>query len=300
MRLLALPALLALALTGAAARAAEASPAELRKEMLEIRQATNWEDPAAAEAAEAKLKVLRRRLLGEDPAAKGTAAPGGAGAAAGTASDGRPDNRGAGGHADMQERIAEGVATGGHTVDLGKTIGEVIDEKLTEDRDATPRNPQVLEQLDTLVLDLSTPEGRGLAARLDAFRGVKRLVVTGGSSGAPIALDPLLALGAALPLEELWVVGFHGYLTSLSPRVAGFRGLRKLGLFGNALSDLPPALGGLSGLEELLIDSNPIATVLPVASRLPRLARLGIGGTRIGAAERATLQKLLPRCRIEP
>jgi hypothetical protein len=300
MRFLALPALLALALTGAAARAAEPSPAEIRKEMLEIRQATNWEDPAAAEAAEARLQVLRRCLLREGPSAKGLPAPPGAGGESGTALEDRPDNRGAGGHADMHERIAEGVATGGHTVDLGKTIRQVIDDKLSEDRDFTPRNRELLEQLDTLILDLSTPEGRGLAARLDAFRGVKRLIVTGGSAGAPIALDPLLALGAALPLEELWVVDFHGYLTTLSPRVAAFHGLRKLGLFGNGLSDLPPALGGLSGLEELLVDANPITTVLPVASRLPRLARLGIGGTRIGAAERAALRKLLPRCRIEP
>jgi Leucine-rich repeat (LRR) protein len=270
-------------LAPALAHAQGQSTQEIRKEMARIRTTTNWEDPSAAAAATRKIEELSRQIMRaakpEQFDAEGKAK--------------------AGSQADILELAGKTVEQGeGATADLGKTVREEVERREKEEKDPTIRNATFLNELDTLILDVSQPEGRAIADQIGKLRRIKRLVVHGGETGVAYDLNALLGRAGGLPLEELAIVNFRSFLVTVPAGVGRFKSLRSLSLFNNAISSVPGSLGPAT-LATLHLDGNPIATVAGPLRSMRGLKTLGLYRTGVGAAEVAEIRKLLPACKVE-
>ncbi len=272
--------------------------AEIRKEMAAIRRSTNWGDPAAAKAANERIKKLAAELAGVGPPPEG-AAPAAEGGGSATA------DPNAGGldvpqfQFKVGQQIAEAAGRGEQgDILLATSVREQIVQEYRDDLDPQIKNPDVLAEMSTLIIDLSSPAAEAVIATMEKFRGIRTLVLTGGESGAPVDLPSILQKAAGYPLEQLYIVNFQRHVTALPPEIGQFRQLRVLAVFNNALAALPPQVGACGQLETLLVDLNPIRTVLPEVQVLPKLATLGVGKTGISAGERAAIHRLRPACQI--
>ncbi len=258
-------------------------PARLRQEMARIRRSTNWEDPRAAADANRRITELSQQLMrGAQPD--------------------QFDESGkakAGSQADLIDRSMKAVAGGGTHVDLAASIRAEVEEYDTRQPDYTPRSTGMFEDLETLVIDLSQPQGKATAERLDRFKAVKHLIVTGGEKGAPVDLARLLRKGSALPLEELHVINFRTFLTQVPDSIGGFERLRTLSLVNDRLRSLPASVARLRRLNVLYLDANPISTVFAAVGKLDGLTVLGLARTGVGADEVQRIRRALPNCQVQ-
>ncbi len=291
--------LLAVLLPFAATVAWGRSAAEIRKEMAAIRRNTAWNNPAAAKAANERIKVLAAELAGVGQPPPTEPAP----AAGGGAGDTADPNAGGLDPQKFQfmvgQGIAEAVGRGEHgDALLATAVREKIVQEYKDDLDPQIRNPDVLAEMSTLIIDLSSPAAPAVIATMEKFRGIRTLILTGGESGAPVDLPKILGKASGYPLEALYIINFQRHVTALPPEVGRFKQLRVLGVFNNALAALPPQVGACGQIETLLVDVNPIRTVLPEVGVLPKLTTLGVGQTGISAGEQAAIRRLRPACTI--
>jgi Leucine-rich repeat (LRR) protein len=103
-------------------------------------------------------------------------------------------------------------------------------------------------------------------------------------------LSPLAQL---TNLTELQLYG--NQVKDLAP-LAGLTNLKMLFLSKNRIMDVTP-LAGLTKLEELNLGKNNIIAVTPLA-KLSKLNELRLEGNITSDAQRAMLQKVLPKCKI--
>lgn len=195
----------------------------------------------------------------------------------------------------VQEAAAKGKGT---KLDLAEPVRQEVARIYEEDRDTSIKNPSAYQVQSFLLIDFSRPEASLQVDLLDKFSAVETLVLTGGESGAPVDLELVLKKAAKLPLVDLYIINFRGYVSALPTIVAGFRSLETLALFNNNILRLPQSLAGLKQLSRLYLDMNPIKTVLPQVSELPGLIELGIAKTGISGPEQAELVKVLPDCKV--
>ena len=290
---------LAFVASGALARTVD----EIRKEMAGIRRSTNWGDPAEAKAANEKIKKLAAEMTRSASAppqgdSQGSAPPG-----QGSGSDTEDPTQGGLDINEYRSQITSQIvaaAGGGKHADilLAKEVREKIVEEYRADVDRQIKNPDVLGEQTTLVIDASSPAAEAVIGQMENFRAISTLIITGGENGAPVDLELILRKAAAYPLRDLYIIGFQQHVTALPPQVGGFPQLRLLAVFGNRITALPPAVDSLGQLETLYVDANPISTVLPAVRSMPRLTKLGLGNTQISAAERAAIARLRPGCQI--
>lgn len=291
----------ALCLASGLAAAAEASvytgtdPLLIRAEMARLRRATDWANPDAVNAANARLQQLNRQL--EQGRLQREAA---AGAARGeTAPAGAGGNMPLVNQASVMEQVQAGAQQGGQPqLLLTDALRQRIAKDYEEERNTTPNNPRYLAEMPLVVIDFSQPAAPLQVQQLALYRAVSTLVLTGGARGAPIDLPAVLALARHLPLRTLLIVNFRQHLAELPDTLAGFRGLQRLSLVNNALTRLPPSLAALPQLSELHLDLNPLSTVLPALAPARSLRALGLSQTGVSAAERAQLAIALPACKV--
>lgn len=199
----------------------------------------------------------------------------------------------------MWERVGEAAAKGkGAKLDLADPVRKEIAREYEEDRDTSIRNPSHYQASKVLLIDLSSKEAPLLIDLLEKFSDISTLVLTGGANGAPVDLARILSKAKHLPLSELYIFNFESYLTTVPESIGMFTELTTLSLFNNQISKLPASVGKLKQLHILHVDINPITTLLPTVKELVFLEELGVGKTRISAAEQAQLARLLPNCRI--
>jgi len=283
---------------GAVLRAGDAladDPGALRKEMARIRRSTNWDDPVERETTRLKIEELSIRLAkalhkpaaGAPPGSAPTAAPGDP-----PADDEDPTMK------IFISGLRSASASGGADIRLDTMIRDEMEQRLRADQDNSIKNPEVLEVLDTLVLDLSLPETQAIIRQMEQFKSIHTLIITGGAHGAPVDLPSILLKARGYPLRELYVINFRQNVTALPSEAGGFADLRVLAVFDNAIAALPSGIGGLQNLETLFVDANPLATVLPVVRALPKLTKLGVGKTGVPAAELDEIRRLLPNCQL--
>ncbi len=290
---------LVLLLPFAALTASSRPAAEIRKDMAAIRRSTNWGDPAAAKAANERISKLAAELAqsGQPPPGAPAAPPGGESAATADPSAGGLDVSEL--RFKLGQQIAEAAGRGEHgDILLATSVREQIVKEYRDDLDPQVKNPDVLAEMSTLIIDLSSPAAPAVIAQMENFRGIKTLIITGGDAGAPVDLPAILGKAAGYPLEELYIINFQRFVTALPPEVGQFKQLRLLAAFNNAIAGLPPQVAGCGQLETLFVDVNPVRTVLPVVRSLPKLATLGVGKTGISADEQAAIHRLLPACSI--
>jgi len=270
------------------------NPAAIKLELRSIRKNTDWNSPAATNKANARIDALMQQLQklqsqrddAESQARRETRAD-------------EDDDKAVLTREKVWQKTQEIAGKGkGAKIDMAEPVRQKIAEEYEEDRDHSIKNPTIYQELTVLVIDLSRQEAPALIGLLDKFTGIKTLVLTGGANGAPVDLPYILGKAKKLPLTELYIFNFRGFLAVVPESVGAFTGLTRLSLFNNNITRLPAAVSKMKRLEVLHVDINPVTTLMPTVKGLANLTEIGVGKTKISAAEQGQLVKLLPNCRI--
>ena len=281
---------------------------QIRAEMAKIRRTTNWDDPAAAEKANAEIKKLAKQLM------MGGSPQGGSGTGTGTGSgtgqrQGQTASNDAEELAEINQEMAQQkidmfsqiwkAAAGGEGADilLAEPLRkEIVDEYKNED---TPQSiPFVTEEMEVLVIDMSMKGVQAIIDIMPLYKSIKTLVITSSQSPIPVDLSAILKNAADYPLKELYIVNLGIYVTTLPLEISQFKGLNTLGIFKNRMTTLPDEIADLHNLKKLYADNNPLKTTLPVLNNLRNLEELGLINTEVPASEITLIENMYPACKV--
>ena len=199
----------------------------------------------------------------------------------------------------MWDKVQETAAQGKNAkLDLAEPVRKKITEEYEEDRNNSIRNAAYYQEAQILIIDFSQKGSQALVDLLDKFSGITILILTGGVNGAPVNLPSILEKAKHLPLNELYIFNFKGFLNSIPESIGMFENLNTFSLFNNTIQSLPVAVGKLKQLRILHVDINPISTLFPAVKELPFLEEIGVAKTNISAAELQQLANLLPGCKV--
>lgn len=265
-------------------------PLAIRNELRSLRKKTADNDKKVRARIDALMKQLQKLQAQRDAAES---------QARGEAKPDDDDDKAVMTREAMWNKVQEAAAQGkGAKLDLAEPVREKVTEEYKEDRDTSIRNPAYYQEANLLIIDLSREEAETLINLLEKFNGITTLILTGGVNGAPVNLPHILGKAKHLPLNELYIFNFKGFLNSIPESIGIFEGLTTLSLFNNTIQRLPVAVGKLKQLQILHVDINPIKSLFPVVKELVFLEEIGVGKTDISAEERQKLAELLPNCRI--
>lgn len=276
-------------LVAAAALAQDMNAEQIKQKMNEIRENTNWDDPVEAKKANEETQKLAEQLMllgknkktpkdeeTEDPSAQ---------------------------NKEYNMKLWKQMMK---TVDQGKDADVLLAEPLREEiveeykNDESPiiKNQEYLDEMTMLVIDMSLKTIQRTIDQMEKFKSIKILVITGGQFGVPVNLDDLLTKAKNYPLEELYIINFKLFVTSLPKQVNKFKNLKLLSILNNQVKTLPSEVGTLTSLKTLYVDINPITTLLPTIGKLKQLENLGVGKTNITESEIDKIKQLLPNCKV--
>jgi CheY-like chemotaxis protein len=280
------------------------SPDQIRSQMAEIRRTTNWDDPVAAEKANAEIKILAKQLMtsGNTQSGSGTDSGTGNQQGQGQTTDAGKLNEATEEMVDysmeMMSQIIKSAAGGeGADILLAEPVRKEIIKEFKEDEKRS-LDPEIMEKMDILILDMSMP---GIDAIIDAmplFRSISTLVIYSGKNGATVDLPMIFKNAENYPLKELYILNFGRLVTSLPNSISQFKDIKILNLSGNNLQYLPTEIEGLNQITELYLNNNPLETLFPQISELKNLITLCLLGTTVPENEVARIEELYPQCKI--
>jgi hypothetical protein len=267
------------------------SAEQLKKEMAEIRRNTDWGDEAAANKAQAKIEELSKQLMMVRKVEQQQQA--------GATVD----------SAKLQEEVDYKMKLWSQMMkivdqgengewDLAKPLRDEIVEAYLEDQSPKKINPEVLNSVTFLRLDMSLPTVQRTIDVMQNFKAIKTLIITGGENGVPVDLNIILNKAADYPLKTLYIINFRQFVSSIPQQISHFNQLETVALFNNNLDQLPDVSSFASSLDSLFIDINPVSTLFPQINSLTNLKKLGIAKTSVTEAEIKQIQLLLPECEI--
>jgi hypothetical protein len=267
--------------------------AAIRQQMAQIRKSTNWNDPVAAKKANAQIQELSKKLMMTGPAPANL-----------------PQNL-------TEEQIEEAKqesaddkmkmwgqiiksAEQGESADLllAEPIREEIKKEYKKDDEPVTSSPMFQEMMTMLYLDLSQPTTQTLIGQMENFKSIKTLIVTGGKYGAPVNLEMLMSKAKDYPLQQLYIINFRQFVSTVPKSISTFKNLELLALYNNNISQLPPEISALVSLKKLYVDLNPLATFVPEIGALNQLDTLGAAQTRLPESELLRISQSLPNCKI--
>ena len=280
------------------------SPDQIRAQMAEIRRTTNWDDPAAAEKANAEIKKLAKQLMmsGNQQAGAGT------GSGSGN-QQGQVDSNDAKELAEINQEMAQQkidifsqiwkAAAGGEGADilLAEPLRKEIVKEYKEE-DNPQAIPFVAEELQVLVIDMSMKGVQAIIDVMPLYKSIRTLVITSSQSPLPVDLPAILKNAADYPLKELYIVNLGIYVTALPREISQFKGLSTLGIFKNHMTTLPDEIADLHNLKKLYADNNPLKTVFPVLNSLGNLEELGLINTEVPDSEITLIENMYPACKV--
>ena len=264
---------------------------KIKKRMAEIRKTTDWDDPAAAKKANYEIKELSKKLMlsgkNQNPSNE---------------SDSlklEQEKENIDYKLKLLGQINESVRQGeGGDILLGKPIREEIIEEFKNDESPIIKNPEYFEEMTLLVIDMSLKTVQRTIDQMEKFKSIKILIITGGQFGTAVNLDDLLKKAKNYPLEELYIINFKIFVSSIPAQIKQFKNLKLLSVLNNNVSSLPVEVGSLASLKTLYVDINPVSTLLPTVEKLKKLEKLGVGKTGISESEIAQIKELLPNCEV--
>lgn len=277
------------------------SPAQIRQEMVRIRQTTNWDDPTAAKKANERIRELAKKLM------SGNAMGGGAGQ---QQQEGEKDSKDGQKMSELNQEMIDQkldvfsqiwkAAAGGKGADilLAEPLREEIVQEFKEEESPSAINTEYMEEKNMLFIDMSLPTAQLIIDQMENYKSIKTLVVTGGKNGSIVNLNDILTRAANYPLEELYIINFKHFVKTIPQKIGTFSQLNLLALFNNQIDRLPPGVGSLTSLKKLYVDINPIQTLEPVINSLNRLDTLGVAKTSIPEAEVTRISQLHSNCKI--
>lgn len=278
------------------------SPEQIRQRMAEIRQTTNWDDPAAAKKANEEIRYLAKQLISSGSQQSGAGSGSGKRSGQDTSDDGEDlakiNQDMAKQKMDIFGQIWKAAAGGeGADILLAEPLREEIVEEYRQDDSKEPI-PWIAEEMEVMVIDLSV---RGIQAVIDImplYKSVKTLVITNCQNPVPVDLTEILKNAADYPLKELYIVNLGIFVTRLPKEVAHFRSLNTLGIFNNKLTSLPAEIAGMNSLKKLYADNNPVKTTFPVLNTLRNLEELGLLNTDVPDSEITMIRNMYPACKV--
>lgn len=276
---------------GIYAQTQQKSAEQLKKEMAEIRRSTDWSNQAAADSAQVKIEALSKQLMMIRKMEQQQQA----GANVDTAKLQEEVDYKMKLWSQMMKIVDQGE---GSEWDLAKPLREEIVEAYLEDQSPKNINPEVLNSVTFLHIDMSIPTVQRTIDVMQNFRAIKTLIITGGENGAPVDLGIILSKAADYPLKTLYIINFRQFVSIIPQQISHFSQLETVALFNNNLDQLPDVSSFASNLGSLFIDINPIATLFPQINLLTNLKKLGISKTSVTEAEIRQIQLLLPECEI--
>jgi Leucine-rich repeat (LRR) protein len=267
------------------------SAAEIRKEMAEIRRNTDWSNSAKAAESQKKIEELSKQLMVAGKAQQQQA------------SGVEPDSARLKAEAEYKmqlwHQMMEGVAQGEEgDILLAKPIRDQIVEAYKNDESPKIKNPEYYQEQTYLCIDLSVPTIQRIIDQMENFKGIKILLITCSKNPVQVDLEDLLRKARGYPLEQLYIINFKQFVTSIPASLGQFSALKTLSLINNAINEMPAELEQLKSLEKLYVDINPVSTLLPVVTSLDHLDTLGVAKTNISENEIGQIQSLLPHCNI--
>ena len=272
--------------------------ASIRAQMSTIRKTTNWSDPAAAKAANAKIQELAAKLT--SALRQGNPQPlptGSEGINAEEAAKIQQDNDEYGNKLwnQMMKIVQEG---GKGKWDLAEPLREEIVEEYREDESLKVNCPEYLQEMTYLCINMSMPGVQMVIDQMENYKSIKTLVITGGKNGAPVDLASIISKASHYPLQHLYIINFRNFVTTIPKSVGNFSNLTSLIVFNNQIKQIPPELGSLVSLKKLCVDINPLVSLVPTINKLSLLDTLGIAKTQITEAEISRIKLELPNCKI--
>ena len=272
--------------------------ASIRAQMSAIRKSTNWNDPAAAKAANTKIQELAAKLTSVLRQGKPqNLPPGSEGIKPEEAAKIQQENDDYSNKLwnQMMKIVQEG---GKGKWDLAEPLREEIVEEYKEDENPTIKNNEWLESIPTLVLNMSWPHIKLIIDQMSMFRGIKTLIVTCDTKGTSVSLEQILKNAEEYPLAELYIINFGSSVSVIPEQIGTFNNLTHVGLFNNNISQLPEVMAGMTKLETLYLDLNPLSSISGKIGTMKKLTELGLAKTRISADEISKISKILPNCKI--
>jgi hypothetical protein len=268
--------------------------------MSDIRKSTDWSDPTAAKAANAKIEALSAKLtqaLRKNSQSQQQTQQN----SMGTPSDEAIKNEIQQEMDDygikMWNQMMKIVREGGQW-DLAEPLRDEIVEEYREDENPAIKNPEWFQSMSYLLIILSLPQVQVIIDQMPLYRGIKTLVITTEKPVTNPDLDRILRNAKDYALEELYIINFGPSLKSLPSEIGNFPNLRILAVYNNELGSLPVSVAKLADLSSLQIQDNPINTLQPTISTLKNLKELGISLTKLPENEISQIQKILPDCKI--
>ena len=267
------------------------TPQEIKDKMSQIREDTDWSDPAASKKANEEIKKLSKQLMMSRV-------------------NKNPTNQTDSVHTDLQKENIENIsktwnqmmesAKLGEEGDmlLGKPVRDEITEDYNEDQSPKNFNPEFLKQMNLLVIDMSIPTVQRTIDVMHNFTGIEILIITSGKGNVSVDLSDILQKASQYPLKELYIINFGQFVSTVPDEVNQFKDLTTLGLFNNDLAKLPESDAFASNLSSLSIDINPIYTLFPDIKSFKNLKTLSIAKTSISDSEIVSIKELLPDCEI--
>jgi hypothetical protein len=272
-------------------QAKQKSADELKKEMAEIRRNTDWGNEAEANKSQAKIEELSKQLMMIRKVEQQQQA----GATVDSAKLQEDVDYKMKLWSQMMKIADQGE---GSEWDLAKPLREEIVEAYLEDQSPKKINPEVLNSVTFLRIDMSMPTVQRTIDVMQNFKAIKTLIITGGANGAPVNLETILSKAADYPLKSLYIINFRQFVSSIPWQINNFSQLETVALFNNNLDQLPDVSGFASSLDSLFVDINPLSTLFPQVSSLVNLKKLGVAKTSLSEAEINQIQLLLPECKI--
>lgn len=276
--------------------------AQIKQQMSAIRKSTNWDDPAAAKEANAKIEALSAKLtqaLRQNNSAQQPAQKGGTKISSDEAAKNELQKE-MDDYSTMLSKQMMKIAREGDEgkMDLAQPLREQIAEEYKEDENPTVKNQEYLNEMTFLYIDMSSPNVQRVIDQMENYKSIKILVITGGKNGAAVNLETLIAKAAHYPLQQLYIINFKGFVTRVPKAISNFRNLNFLALYNNKISQLPAEINSIIQLKSLYIEMNPVVTLLPAINTLNKLDTLGIAKTQIGDDEITRIKQQLPNCKI--
>jgi Leucine-rich repeat (LRR) protein len=273
-------------------------PAQIRQEMAQIRRTTDWNDPAKAKAANEKIQALAKQLILVSHKTN-TQAGKGPGNDPGTAASQKIFEDNVEYRMKLWKQMMKIVDAGkGAAMDLAVPLREEIVQEYLDDETPKIKNPEFSQDLDVLVINMSLKGIQVIIDQMPNFKSIKTLVITCTGMEVPVDLQKILGKASAYPLEELYIINFRNFVTSVPPLVGNFKGLSTLALFNNNINELPKSVESLSKLRTLYVDQNPITSLIAVIGTCKNLKLLGVEKTHITSTECTAISKILPQCKI--
>ena len=233
---------------------------QIKQQMSAIRKNTNWSDPTAAKAANAKIEALSAKLtqvLRQNNSAQKQSQ-----GTIGTSADTRAkleiqqkmDDYSNKLWSQMMKIVREG---NGGKMDLAEPLREEIKQEYKDDDDPKIKCREWLQSMPYLLINMSEPQVRVVITQMAAFKGIKTLIVTCDTKGTPVDLEEILRNATNYPLEELYIINFGNSVSHLPSGIGNFSKLNILSVYNNNLLELPASISKLTNLNALYADINP-------------------------------------------